>query len=627
MNLRDWQKDAFAKCDVSLQRDSNEIVPVNACVGAGKTAVACHAIGKFIMLNRDCKTVQLLSTPRIRLCDQQRAEVASWLELEFGLKDGVDCNIVPVDCTKHEFSKKSSSLHGKHVVFVICKESLLGYDEENGVTICRWMHWKSKFMKWAAEGRKLGVAAFDEAHNFEDSQKIFLEDEHCIHSLFKCIVMMSGTPSAMQKELSKAWKENVCSCSPKTAMENGWIVKPSLNLVLGGQDAWARAIVAMLNRELKICENEVFIPRMMINCSGIDDIKRLNELPYFREHAGKDFHFISLHSMKAYQEDNIKKVVTPMVDCKEVSADEAYSAIEQIDAGTYFKDNLPTVVAQVQMLGEGINVNSFNAMLTSSSSDKTAMQQIGRIVRNFAREGKTKVAAGHANVYVLTENVQSTLMLLKNLEEFELTDECFRWGDKIDVSTSSGMPSDDEDMRVMPLNVSSWEPIDPDNDIGIIELMKSLNGKLYKKAAAEMFKDMFSDNDNDGKADIEELEDLLCKLSASGFLKLYSKSSFSAKDKTISAKAPTNSSSKATLPKEKDNGKKANVESKKASLQYDILMKWMFDLHHAVNESARMKWLWNKDRKMCIEGILGSAEVAEFLDAHLSKKMSDRIAK
>ena len=55
---------------------------------------------------------------------------------------------------------------------------------------------------------------------------------------------------------------------------------------------------------------------------------------------------------------------------KVVEADEAYAAIEAIDSNSYFKDNLPIVVAQVAMLGEGINVSSFNAILTASNAEK-----------------------------------------------------------------------------------------------------------------------------------------------------------------------------------------------------------------------------------------------------------------
>lgn len=41
-----------------------------------------------------------------------------------------------------------------------------------------------------------------------------------------------------------------------------------------------------------------------------------------------------------------------------------FKMLEKIDSNDFFKDSLPVVVAQVQMLGEGINVSSFNSILT-----------------------------------------------------------------------------------------------------------------------------------------------------------------------------------------------------------------------------------------------------------------------
>src|SRR5574344_2177687 len=99
--------------------------------------------------------------------------------------------------------------------------------------------------------------------------------DNILTDYFKNIIFMSGTPAAFQRELSKTWSKNVCSCSPKDAMENDWICKPTLNLVKGNTDTdWSRAIVAVLNREKAICKKEVFKPRLMVNCGSIDAIKQ-----------------------------------------------------------------------------------------------------------------------------------------------------------------------------------------------------------------------------------------------------------------------------------------------------------------------------------------------------------------
>lgn len=71
-------------------------------------------------------------------------------------------------------------------------------------------------------------------------------------SLFKNVITMSGTPDWVQQEMTAKNKENECKCSPKLAMENGWICKPSLNLVNCTESSWPAAVKAVLERELEI---------------------------------------------------------------------------------------------------------------------------------------------------------------------------------------------------------------------------------------------------------------------------------------------------------------------------------------------------------------------------------------
>ena len=115
---RKWQRHAFNV----INNYVDGIVPVNACVGSGKTAVACYAFGKFIVDNIYSKTIQMFVTPRIRLCDQQNKEIESFLESEFNLKNGPDYALIGVDCTKHQFNKKNDLLESRHTIFVICDE-------------------------------------------------------------------------------------------------------------------------------------------------------------------------------------------------------------------------------------------------------------------------------------------------------------------------------------------------------------------------------------------------------------------------------------------------------------------------------------------------------------------------
>ena len=49
---RKWQKHAFKVVDSHIENP----ISVNACVGSGKTSVACYSFGKFIINNRTRKT-------------------------------------------------------------------------------------------------------------------------------------------------------------------------------------------------------------------------------------------------------------------------------------------------------------------------------------------------------------------------------------------------------------------------------------------------------------------------------------------------------------------------------------------------------------------------------------------
>lgn len=488
MNIRNWQQESFNIIDHIIDSKAKTVIPVNACVGSGKTLVSAYALAKFIERHKSERTVQIFVTPRIRLCDQQAKEISDSIEVLTGLKSKKNFNIVQVDCTKNEFNRRNDTLVSKHTIFVICDKSLWGLDEKDPKDPeHRWCEWLGLFNKWEEQGIRFGFACFDEAHNFENQSLKITDKADSIGARFN-VMLMSGTPSAFQIELTSQYNTNECACAPKTAMDNGWICRPTLNLVNGHFDIWPAAIVAALNREVKLCAGEKFSPRIMVNCSSIDDIKHLLELDYFKDNMGKKFHLITLHSDKDYSEDNIAKTVKPTIDGVMVSAEEAYSKIEAIDDNKAFKDKLPILVAQVQMLGEGINVKSFNAIITASNSHKTAMQQIGRCVRNYFWDGAEKVKDGHANVYIINENIASVHGLLSNLQQFHLTHDCFTWGHKIDINNGSSNESIEEELEE--LNKSVWKKIDEENDPEIIILMGQVN-KRYEKTICQQHCDYF----------------------------------------------------------------------------------------------------------------------------------------
>lgn len=175
MEHRSWQKESFEVVKRCNSGSQHNVIPVNACVGSGKTNVAAYAFGDFIMKNRAAKTAQMFVTPRIRLCAQQADEIASFLDAEFGLKNGRDFDVIRKDCTQHDLDLKSKSFTSQHAVFVVCDESLWGTDQD-GVER-RWNKWMSFLNKLVEQnGYLLGNAAFDEAHNFTSKKdKVFGE--------------------------------------------------------------------------------------------------------------------------------------------------------------------------------------------------------------------------------------------------------------------------------------------------------------------------------------------------------------------------------------------------------------------------------------------------------------------
>lgn len=171
---RSWQKDAFAVVERCNSNAQHNAIPVNACVGSGKTNVAAYAIGDFIMKNLHGKTIQMFVTPRIRLCAQQAKEVSDFIESEFGLHPGKDFDIIRKDCTQHDIDLKAKSFTSKHAVFVVCDESLWGVEQDG--TEHRWHKWLHFFKKLSGNGYLFGNAVFDEAHNFTANRdKVFGE--------------------------------------------------------------------------------------------------------------------------------------------------------------------------------------------------------------------------------------------------------------------------------------------------------------------------------------------------------------------------------------------------------------------------------------------------------------------
>ena len=507
----DWQMKSFAKIDRCFTPQSREIMPINACVGSGKTTLASYAFGRFISENRDAQTVSVFVSPRIKLCSQQKKSISEFIDGTFDIREGTDYKLVLVNSGDEarltDFCRQSARLYSDHTVFVFCDESLWGKSDGDGDPDRRWHMWSGNFKSWLERGVKFGAAFYDEAHNYERDVGKIME----LSDTFKLTMLASGTPAHFQKELSRENRKNVCECTPAEAMSKGMICKPSLNLVRGSLDFdFPAAIAAVLKREKAICEKEPFGVSLLVNCTSIDQIKAILDHEWFRNRIGKQFHVVSIHSQKSYTDgDNARRVLDCRVDDKTgISSQDAYGVVEALDSG-YFDDKLPVIVFQVGMIGEGINVKCFNSVIVTTHSDRTAMQQIGRGIRNYVKDGKDKIHDGHANVYAFVENVEDLQRLIVNVQEYDLTEDCFDWGRQIDVSSGSGLEYDDECAFEGKLNEFEWNEM---TELDIKEIILAAEIKSTKNNNIELTDVMLDDN-----ADL--VEKVMCALTGTGFFK------------------------------------------------------------------------------------------------------------
>ena len=438
--------------------------------------------------NIDGKTVSIFISPRVKLCKQQNDSIERFISSHSSLRRDQDYTIIAIDNTNQQFNR-NDDVQSQHVIFVFCEASLWGgVSEDEADAAIRWNRWTGKLKHWAEDfGYKLGVIFYDEAHNYERKVDKIMK----LSEMFKLTMLASGTPAFYQRDLSKKWRKNVCECSPAEAMEQKMICTPSLNLVYGNANIdFPYAIKAVLEREKKISEHEVFKTAVLVNCSSIDQIKSILDHSWMKDGIGKDFHVISIHSSKAYSQDNACLVLDSRIDCQSKKSEEAYDAIEKLDSG-YFNDSLPVIVFQVGMIGEGINVKCFNSVIITTHSDRTAMQQIGRAVRNCEKDGKSKVNDGHANVYAFFENVGDLQQLIINLQSYDLTDSCYDWGKQIDVSTGSGIDHNDENDTLSGMNDFNWSDFDT---IDIQEIMRAADIKFTNRKNDEFVDEFIEEN-------------------------------------------------------------------------------------------------------------------------------------
>lgn len=531
--LRDWQKESFEKIQKCNSNAEHNAISVNACVGSGKTMLTALAFGDFIQKHANEKTVQMFITPRVKLCKQQLTEIATKVKEQFPEQDffngGAKYQLIPVDHTQDCYNKKNPVLSAQHAVFIVCEASLWGEDKNEPAK--RWNGWMKNFKAWENQGYVFGNAAFDESHNYKNNNKVEklfgqlvfkkgmkfdLECSSLIH-WFKNIMLLSGTPAAYQKDLTKAFPKNVCSCPLNLAIHESWVCSPVLNLVKHDLDSaekiYSNAVIQVVKHEQKL--NPANGVRLLVNFNSIDEIAYFTRDNYIKENKGKLFHIYTIHSGKTFNDKQYASsslfglTERPMIDDVEMSSGEVYDRLggndeKNIKGLDELKFNKPVIVCQVGMIGEGINISSFNSVITKSNSDTTAMQQIGRVLRRF--NGKER-----PNVYCLYDNVDSLEYLLSNLwHEHNLTDDCFSWGDKIDVKTGSTL-EDKTEKETADMATNGWEKIDPNMTYEIFEILFS--EKWQSKSYHKNLSDFISTDEFDELAKLLQdfPEDLLKK--------------------------------------------------------------------------------------------------------------------
>lgn len=159
-----WQKEEFDRIKTILDKENNDLISLEACVGSGKTRIAFMSFENFINNHKDSKTCQIFVAPRIKLVKQQINSCREYFE---NLKyDNVKCIEVDCESTDREFGRSSISDDnetcnlGTHVIYFVCVDSFMGDPIKE-------KYWNALFKNNGIFGRANGEVFFDEAHNYE----------------------------------------------------------------------------------------------------------------------------------------------------------------------------------------------------------------------------------------------------------------------------------------------------------------------------------------------------------------------------------------------------------------------------------------------------------------------------
>ena len=481
---RSWQEAAFNTINQAIADSNHSLIVVNACVGTGKTIVGIEAMYQFIIKHENGITFQLFVCPRIHLCNQQAKAISDYFK-NTELADKVI--VKQVHCMSGDVCKSNVTIAGKHVIYVICDESLWGIEKHSPNPNIRFVRWVNHFKQWISDGRLFGTVVYDESHNYNNHQKeMFNKIYHkggditvenckcCLQDLFQSSVMMSGTPSEYQKQITNI-TSYVCSCDMYTAIREGMIIRPTLYKIHGTRKDWPAAIRSAYEHELKFNKNNPNAQIKGLICvSSIDEIHSIKK--EFND-CKDEFHIIVIHTTKSEVTDTGEtSTLQAMVDGVELPISNVSNVVGGGIDNNYFGDNKPILVFQVDMLGEGINVNSFNWVITSSKTSRKSMQQIGRVLRHF-KDDSTGYVKTYAHIFAFSENNDDLRRLLNNLGEYSLVEDCFDWGETLDIAHGSGVENDEN--RLPKALDEKWNKF---TSLEIDEIITSIGTKsIYKQ--------------------------------------------------------------------------------------------------------------------------------------------------
>lgn len=438
-----WVIDAMRKFALkhSTTSDEHNVWIVNACTGSGKTNLGFEMIIQDIYISYLLgeKSIHGFVAPRILLSDQQMKDFAKYFQQWYP-------DLYCKTDIRYVHSGKTDPKVGKHLDIVdnsgTIKPYKFGQSYDHCVVVFCYESFKGKkdskrayefFKKTVSVNKNRGVIVtcgsliFDESHNYDNNFELltgYMRKDKVIsesvkfkndnfRSLFKDITCMTGTPGEFQCLMSqddKFSKDYLVEVTYKYAIGESWILCPEVFVILNLfnlENALTHAVISAYEREKAAHPNEPV--HMLVNCLdrtiAMNTVKKVCE---YIKNNDLDCKVFSLHGA-----DDDLKPTEDGVECNDselIKAKVCGIKYNDVEYGGIDKD-YPTrdvIVMQVKMISEGININSFNAVVVTSTNEVNIIQQIGRAVRPFL--GKNHVA-----VYCVCDNYSDVWDVFKPL--------------------------------------------------------------------------------------------------------------------------------------------------------------------------------------------------------------------